>query len=71
MSMSRTNDRITNGSGGAAILAAVKTGEVWLNLRGVENAHPGLWAEIKHSLSQLAPLVAPRRQPRELRVPRH
>jgi hypothetical protein len=42
---------------GAAILGAVKTGEIGIVLHDIEFAHPGLWAEIKHSLGWLAPHI--------------
>ncbi|HRH21372.1 MAG TPA: transcriptional regulator [Brevundimonas sp.] len=33
-------------SSGDDLLAAIQTGRLWVNLRGVETAHPALWAEV-------------------------
>lgn len=42
---------------GAAILEAIKTGEISVTLHDIEHAHPGLWAEIIRSLGGLAPRI--------------
>jgi hypothetical protein len=42
---------------GATVLKAIREGKLWVNLRGVEHAHPGLWAEIQMSFQKLAPHI--------------
>src|SRR6185295_5352981 len=42
---------------GESILAAVKAGEIWVTLRGVERAAPGLWAEAQFELARLSPHI--------------
>ena len=47
------------GTGGEAsgrdILQAIQAGEIWVNLRSCEVAHPGLWAEVMRAFGQLLP----------------
>jgi hypothetical protein len=42
---------------GATVLKAIKTGKLWVNLRDIEHAHPGLWAEIQMSFDKLGPQI--------------
>jgi hypothetical protein len=42
---------------GRALLDAVKAGHIWLVLRGVEQAAPGLWAEAQADMARLAPHI--------------
>ncbi len=63
---------------GATVLKAIKAGKLWVNLRGIEHAHPGLWAEIQASFAKLNPHVKPRKMTGQLilsspttRVPYH
>lgn len=39
---------------GAAVLEAIKRGELWVNLRGIEKAHPALWKEIRTRFKNVA-----------------
>jgi hypothetical protein len=43
---------------GATVLKAIRDGKLWVNLRGIEHAHPGLWAEIQASFARLAPQIS-------------
>jgi hypothetical protein len=40
---------------GREVLQAIKGGELWVNLRSCEDAHPGLWAEVMRAFGQLQP----------------
>ena len=40
---------------GRAVLAAIKAGQLWVNLRSCEEAHPGLWAEVMQAFCKLQP----------------
>lgn len=40
---------------GAAVLEAIKAGQLWVNLRSCEDAHPGLWAEVTQAFGRLQP----------------
>jgi hypothetical protein len=42
---------------GATILTAIKAGKLWVNLRGIEHAHPGLWGEIQMAFQKFAPRI--------------
>ncbi len=39
---------------GAAVLAAIKAGKLWVNLRSVEKAHPELWAAVAENFAKMA-----------------
>ncbi len=40
-------------SSGDDLLAAIQTGRLWVNLRGVETAHPALWAEVMRAFEPI------------------
>jgi hypothetical protein len=40
---------------GREVLQAIKAGDLWVNLRSCEDAHPGLWAEVMQAFSKLQP----------------
>lgn len=40
---------------GATVLEAIKAGKLWVNLCGIEHAHPGLWGEIQMAFQKFAP----------------
>lgn len=42
---------------GATLLEAVRRGELWVNMRGVEHAHPELWAHVMSSFEAMKPQV--------------
>ncbi len=45
---------------GATLLEAVRRGELWVNMRGVEHAHPELWAHVMRSFEAMKPDVGGR-----------
>ncbi len=50
---------LTTGARGEAsgrdVLAAIRAGALWVNLRSCEDAHPGLWAEVMQAFGKLQP----------------
>lgn len=42
-------------SSGCDVLQAIRSGEIWVNLRSCEVAHPGLWAEVLRAFGKLQP----------------
>lgn len=40
---------------GREVLEAIRAGELWVNLRSCEDAHPGLWAEVMQAFGKLQP----------------
>jgi len=52
---------LTTGSRGRAsgeeILKAIRAGQLWVNLRGIEKKHPALWGAIRKSFFKMKPVL--------------